>query len=59
MRLLARRKPALASVFGVGLLMDLQESRVDDEPLRARAISPRSTADYLREQATALPASVD
>ena len=51
MRVLARRKPALASVFGIGLVMDLQEARWDERPHRERMIEPRPTADYLREQA--------
>jgi uncharacterized protein YbjT (DUF2867 family) len=51
MRLAARRKPALASVFGVGLLMDLHESGWDETPLRDRGIDARSVAEYLREQA--------
>jgi uncharacterized protein YbjT (DUF2867 family) len=54
MRALARPKPALASVFGIGLLMDLHESRADDSPLRERSIHPRSTRDYLREQTMGL-----
>ena len=51
MQLLARRKPALASVFGVGLLMDLHESGWDEAPLRDRGIEAKSASDYLREQA--------
>ena len=49
MQLFARRKPALASVFGVGLLMDLHESRWDEAPLQDRGIEAKSTSDYLRE----------
>jgi uncharacterized protein YbjT (DUF2867 family) len=51
-RLLARPKPALASVFGIGLLMDLHESRCDDTPLRERGIEPQQVAVHLRRQAT-------
>jgi uncharacterized protein YbjT (DUF2867 family) len=50
-RLLARPRPALASVFGIGLLMDLQESRCDDTPLRERGIEPQQVAVHLRRQA--------
>lgn len=46
-RLLARRKPALASVFGLGLLMDIQEASWDDTPLRARGIEPRTVETFL------------
>jgi uncharacterized protein YbjT (DUF2867 family) len=50
-RLLARPKPALASVFGLGLLMDLHETRCDDEPLRTRGIDPGTVEAHLRRQA--------
>jgi uncharacterized protein YbjT (DUF2867 family) len=55
MRLLHRRKDGLAAVFGVGLLQDLYAGDWDDEPLRQRGITPRSTTDFLRDQATRLP----
>lgn len=50
MRLLDKRSPALASVFGTGLLQDLVEATWDDALLRARGIAPKSTTDYIREQ---------
>ena len=53
MRLLARPRPALASVLGIGLLMDVQGPGWDDAALRERGIEPRSVSDYLREQAPA------
>jgi uncharacterized protein YbjT (DUF2867 family) len=52
MRLLARGKPALASVFGLGLMMDLEESRCDETALSQRRIEPKSARDYLREEAS-------
>jgi uncharacterized protein YbjT (DUF2867 family) len=51
MRVLARPNPALASVFGAGLLQDLLPANWDDAPLRARGITPRSVTDFLTEQA--------
>ncbi|MFQ4149583.1 NAD(P)H-binding protein [Arthrobacter sp. LAPM80] len=53
-RLLDRRNDALASLFGVGLLEDLQEATWDDQPLRQRGIIPRPASDFLREQAREL-----
>ncbi|MEV0289490.1 NAD(P)H-binding protein [Kribbella sp. NPDC050820] len=54
-RMLNKRKDGLASAFGAGLLQDLRAADWDDEPLRQRGIMPRSTTDYLREQARRLP----
>ena len=54
-RLLNRRNDGLASVFGVGLIQDLNAADWDDEPLRQRGITPRSTTDFLRDQARQLP----
>jgi uncharacterized protein YbjT (DUF2867 family) len=48
MRLLSRRKPALASIFGIGLLIDTQTAHWDDQALMRYDIEPRSIADYLR-----------
>ncbi|MDJ0315458.1 NAD(P)H-binding protein [Arthrobacter sp. H35-D1] len=53
-RLLDRRNDALASVFGAGLLEDLQEATWDDKPLRQRGIIPRPASDFLRERAREL-----
>jgi uncharacterized protein YbjT (DUF2867 family) len=53
MRLLDKRNDALATVFGAGLLQDVLVARWDDEPLRARGISPRSATEFLRLQAAA------
>lgn len=47
MRVLSRPKPALASVFGIGLLADTQEATWDDEPLRRYGILPRSIEQHL------------
>jgi uncharacterized protein YbjT (DUF2867 family) len=49
-RVLGRRNPALASVFGAGLLQDLRPADWDDAPLRERGIVPRSATDYITEQ---------
>jgi uncharacterized protein YbjT (DUF2867 family) len=50
-RVLAKRRDALAAVFGAGLHQDTVEATWDDAPLRERGITPRSASDYLREQA--------
>jgi len=49
-RLLATRKPELATVFGLGLLMDLHETRADDGPLRERGIDPQRVAAHFERQ---------
>ena len=49
-RLLARRRDALASAFGAGLLQDLQPATWDDAPLRERGIDPTAPRDFLRQQ---------
>jgi NADH dehydrogenase len=41
-------KPALASLLGLGLLMDTHESSWDDVPLRALGINPRPASIYVR-----------
>ena len=51
MRLLDRPKPALASIFGIGVLQATVESTCDDAPLRERGISPTSATEFLRGQA--------
>jgi uncharacterized protein YbjT (DUF2867 family) len=51
LRILARPKPALASVFGAGLLQDTLEATWDDQPLQDRGIAPTSASEYLRRQA--------
>jgi uncharacterized protein YbjT (DUF2867 family) len=53
MRLLGRPNPALATVFGLGLMMDLHEATWDDAPLRERGIAPRQASDWIRDQAAA------
>jgi uncharacterized protein YbjT (DUF2867 family) len=50
-RLLAGRRPALASVFGLGLVLDGYPSRWDDGPLRERGIDPRPATEFIRAQA--------
>jgi len=51
MRVLDKRNPALASVFGAGLLQDLQPATWDDAALQERGVTPRSASDFLRQQA--------
>jgi uncharacterized protein YbjT (DUF2867 family) len=49
-RLLARKKPELATVFGLGVLMDLHETHADDVALRDRGIEPRPVAAHFGRQ---------
>lgn len=51
MRLLNRPNPAMATVFGTGLMQDLLDVSWDDAPLRERGINPRSASDWIKEQA--------
>lgn len=53
MRLLDRPNPAMATIFGTGLMQDLLEVTWDDAPLRERGITPRSATDWIKEQAGA------
>jgi len=53
MRLLDLPNPAMATIFGTGLMQDLLEVTWDDAPLRARGINPRSASDWIKEQAGA------
>jgi uncharacterized protein YbjT (DUF2867 family) len=54
-RLMDRRNDALASVFGAGLLQDIQPADWDDEPLRQRGIEPGLASDFLRREARRVP----
>jgi len=54
MRLLDRAHPAMATIFGTGLMQDLLEVTWDDAPLRERGITPRSASDWIAEQARAV-----
>ena len=51
MRLLDRPLPAMATIFGTGLMQDLIPVTWDDAPLRERGITPRSASDWIQEQA--------
>jgi hypothetical protein len=53
MRLLDRPSPAMATIFGTGLMQDLLTVTWDDAPLRERGITPRSASDWIKEQARA------
>ncbi len=46
-RALDRPRPALASVFGLGLMMDTTPVRSDDAPLRERGIEPRPASEFI------------
>lgn len=51
MRVLARPAPAMATIFGTGLMLDLLPLTWDDSPLRDRGITPRAASEWIREQA--------
>lgn len=51
---LTGRGDAMASIVGLGILMDESEIDWDDAPLRERGITPRSTTDWINQQAAAL-----
>jgi uncharacterized protein YbjT (DUF2867 family) len=51
LRILARPKPALASVFGAGLMQDLIEATWDDQPLLDRGIVPTPASEHIRRLA--------
>lgn len=53
-RVLSRRRDALASALGAGLTSDVNEATWDDKPLRQRGIDPKPASDFLKEQAQAL-----
>jgi uncharacterized protein YbjT (DUF2867 family) len=55
MRLLARPSPAMATIFGTGVMQDVLPVAWDDGPLRERGISPRAASDWIRQQAEDLP----
>lgn len=46
-RVLSRPKPALASIFGIGLLIDTQTATWDEQPLLRYGIRPRSIQQHL------------
>lgn len=48
MRLLAKPKPALASVLGFGLVIDTDEASWDEQPLLRYGIQPRTIAEHLK-----------
>jgi hypothetical protein len=47
-RALGPVRPAVASLLGLGLMMDTHESSWDDGPLRALGIQPRPASVYVR-----------
>ena len=51
MRLLNRPNPAMATIFGTGLMQDLIPVTWDDVPLRERGIAPRAASHWIQEQA--------
>lgn len=50
-RVLARPRPALASVMAMALHSDTHASTCDDRPLRAAGIDARPATDYIRQAA--------
>lgn len=56
-KLLGRRRDAMASIIGLGVMMDEHQITWDDGPLRERGITPRSATDWITQQAAALPPS--
>jgi uncharacterized protein YbjT (DUF2867 family) len=48
------RGDAMASIIGLGVMMDEQPITWDDAPLRERGITPRSATDWIEQQAAAL-----
>jgi hypothetical protein len=48
-RLLRNRNPAIASVMGMGLASDVTELPIDDRPLKALGIEPRSTTGAIEQ----------
>jgi NADH dehydrogenase len=56
-RLLRTRKPAVASVMGMALVMDDEGVEVSPEPMRQLGIEPRSASDYIAETSRAVPAA--
>jgi uncharacterized protein YbjT (DUF2867 family) len=48
-RALAPVKPALASLMGLGLMLDTHAADWDDAPLRTLGIEPRAASAYVRE----------
>ena len=54
---LSGRGDAMASIVGLGVMMDEFEITWDDTPLRERDITPRSATEWIEAQAAALPAA--
>jgi len=54
-RLLRNRKPAIATVMGLALVMDDEGVEVSPEPLRQLGIEPRSASDYIATESGAVP----
>ena len=50
-RVLARPRPALASVMAMALHSDTHPSTCDDRPLREAGIEPRAASDHIRQVA--------
>jgi uncharacterized protein YbjT (DUF2867 family) len=51
---LSPRGDAMASIIGLGVMMDEDEIDWDDAPLRERGITPRSASEWITQQAAAL-----
>jgi uncharacterized protein YbjT (DUF2867 family) len=51
-RVLAPVKPPLASLMGLGLMLDTHATDWDDAPLRTLGIEPKPTSEYVRQAVT-------
>jgi uncharacterized protein YbjT (DUF2867 family) len=56
-RLLRNRKPAMAAVMGMALVMDQEGVEVSPEPMRGLGIEPMSAADYVAKESSAVPST--
>jgi uncharacterized protein YbjT (DUF2867 family) len=56
-RLLRRRKPAVAAVMGMALVMDVEGVEVSPEPMRQLGIAPMSASDYIAKESSAVPST--
>jgi uncharacterized protein YbjT (DUF2867 family) len=52
-RLLRKRKPAVAAVMGMALVMDMEGVEVSAEPMRGLGIEPLSASGYIASESSA------
>jgi NADH dehydrogenase len=58
-RLLRKRKPAVATVMGMALVMDDEGVEVSPDPMRQLGIEPRSASDYIATTSSAVPTAAE